>query len=100
MDIKQDVLKSTLQKIQKEKLSRYTARTEHLEKGGSPTYINRLIREDSPYLVLRAHNPVNWYAWGDEAFVEEKRKNKPIFLSIAGRSYPDKLNVGRSLQYR
>ncbi|MCL2772363.1 MAG: thioredoxin domain-containing protein [Oscillospiraceae bacterium] len=43
---------------------------------------NRLINEKSPYLLQHAHNPVDWYAWGDEAFVEAKRQDKPIFLSI------------------
>lgn len=43
---------------------------------------NRLIKEDSPYLLQHAHNPVDWYAWGDEAFEKAKQQNKPIFLSI------------------
>jgi uncharacterized protein YyaL (SSP411 family) len=45
-------------------------------------YTNRLIREKSPYLLLHAHNPVDWYPWGEEAFAKAKRENKPIFLSI------------------
>ena len=43
---------------------------------------NRLIHEKSPYLLQHAHNPVDWYAWGEEAFDKAKRENKPIFLSI------------------
>ncbi len=43
---------------------------------------NRLARETSPYLLLHAHNPVDWYAWGPEAFEKAKKENKPIFLSI------------------
>jgi hypothetical protein len=43
---------------------------------------NRLAKETSPYLLLHAHNPVDWYAWGPEAFEAAKRENKPIFLSI------------------
>ena len=43
---------------------------------------NRLINEKSPYLLQHAHNPVDWYPWGDEAFDKAKRENKPIFLSI------------------
>ncbi|MCA9076672.1 MAG: DUF255 domain-containing protein [Planctomycetaceae bacterium] len=43
---------------------------------------NRLAKETSPYLLLHAHNPVDWYAWGPEAFEKAKRENKPIFLSI------------------
>ena len=43
---------------------------------------NRLIDEQSPYLLQHAFNPVEWYPWGDEAFNVAKRENKPIFLSI------------------
>jgi uncharacterized protein YyaL (SSP411 family) len=43
---------------------------------------NRLIHEKSPYLLQHAHNPVDWYPWGDEAFEKARRENKPIFLSI------------------
>ena len=45
-------------------------------------YTNRLARERSPYLLQHAHNPVNWYPWGTEAFDTAKKENKPIFLSI------------------
>jgi uncharacterized protein YyaL (SSP411 family) len=45
-------------------------------------YTNRLIHEQSPYLLLHAHNPVDWYPWGEEAFAKAKRENKPIFLSV------------------
>lgn len=43
---------------------------------------NLLIHEKSPYLLQHAHNPVNWYPWGDEAFERAKNEDKPIFLSI------------------
>jgi uncharacterized protein YyaL (SSP411 family) len=43
---------------------------------------NRLIHEKSPYLLQHAHNPVDWYAWGDEAFAKAKAEDKPIFLSV------------------
>ncbi len=43
---------------------------------------NRLINEKSPYLMQHAFNPVDWYAWGEEAFEKAKIENKPIFLSI------------------
>ena len=51
---------------------------------GAPRYhyTNRLIHAKSPYLLLHAHNPVDWYAWGDEAFEKARKENKPIFLSI------------------
>ncbi|WXG44182.1 MAG: thioredoxin domain-containing protein [Promethearchaeati archaeon SRVP18_Atabeyarchaeia-1] len=44
--------------------------------------VNRLISEKSPYLLQHAHNPVDWYPWGSEAFEEAKKQDKPIFLSI------------------
>jgi uncharacterized protein len=47
-----------------------------------PRHTNRLIKETSPYLLQHAHNPVDWYAWGEEALEKSKRENKPIFLSI------------------
>lgn len=43
---------------------------------------NRLINEKSPYLLQHAYNPVDWYAWGQEAFDKAKQENKLIFLSI------------------
>lgn len=45
-------------------------------------YTNHLIDENSPYLLSHAHNPVNWYPWGDEALSRAKAEDKPIFLSI------------------
>ena len=46
------------------------------------THTNQLIGETSPYLLQHAHNPVNWYPWGPEAFAIAKKQNKPIFLSV------------------
>jgi uncharacterized protein YyaL (SSP411 family) len=46
------------------------------------THTNRLVNETSPYLLQHAHNPVDWYPWGDEAFQKAKAENKPILLSI------------------
>ncbi|MBN2129846.1 MAG: thioredoxin domain-containing protein [Sedimentisphaerales bacterium] len=45
-------------------------------------HANRLIHETSPYLLQHAHNPVDWYAWGPEAFDRARREDKPVFLSI------------------
>jgi uncharacterized protein YyaL (SSP411 family) len=45
-------------------------------------HTNRLAREKSPYLLQHAHNPVDWFAWNDEAFARARRENKPVFLSI------------------
>ncbi|MGE0083620.1 MAG: thioredoxin domain-containing protein [Desulfococcaceae bacterium] len=46
------------------------------------THSNHLIREKSHYLLQHAHNPVNWYPWGDEAFAQARIQDKPLFLSI------------------
>jgi uncharacterized protein YyaL (SSP411 family) len=43
---------------------------------------NRLIEEKSPYLLKHAHNPVDWYPWGEEAFRRARGEDKPIFLSV------------------
>ncbi len=48
----------------------------------NPAHSNRLANEKSPYLLQHAHNPVDWYPWGEEAFEKARRENKPIFLSI------------------
>jgi uncharacterized protein YyaL (SSP411 family) len=49
---------------------------------GAPQYTNRLINESSPYLQHHAHNPVDWYPWGEEALAKAKAEDKPIHLSI------------------
>src|SRR5512144_957621 len=43
---------------------------------------NRLSEESSPYLRQHAHNPVDWYPWGEEAFARARAENKPVLLSI------------------
>ena len=45
-------------------------------------YTNKLIGETSPYLLQHAHNPVDWYPWGDEAFAKAKAEDKPVIVSI------------------
>src|SRR5215510_4739225 len=47
-----------------------------------PKHTNRLAKESSPYLLQHAHNPVDWFPWGQEAFAKARREDKPIFLSI------------------
>jgi uncharacterized protein len=47
-----------------------------------PEHTNRLAQEKSPYLLQHAHNPVDWYPWGEEAVAKARRENKPIFLSV------------------
>jgi len=77
-----ETLQQTLAQSLSDKGEHYEPRTEHLKEDGSPKYVNRLIQEDSPYLVQHAHNPVNWYAWGAEAFETATKEDKPVFLSI------------------
>jgi uncharacterized protein YyaL (SSP411 family) len=47
-----------------------------------PKHTNRLIHETSPYLRQHAHNPVDWYPWGEDVFAKARAENKPILLSI------------------
>jgi uncharacterized protein YyaL (SSP411 family) len=47
-----------------------------------PQFTNRLAQETSPYLRQHAHNPVDWFPWGDEALARARRQERPIFLSI------------------
>lgn len=48
----------------------------------SKKYTNRLSQESSPYLLQHAHNPVDWYPWGEEAFKKAQLEDKPILVSI------------------
>lgn len=75
-------IEKRLREVEESKHGSYDKRTEHLDESGRGVFINRLIEEDSPYLLQHAHNPVNWYAWGDEAFAAAQATGKPIFLSI------------------
>jgi uncharacterized protein YyaL (SSP411 family) len=52
------------------------------ERDGRTPYTNRLAAETSPYLQLHAHDPVDWFPWGTEAFEKARREGKVIFLSI------------------
>jgi uncharacterized protein YyaL (SSP411 family)/aryl-alcohol dehydrogenase-like predicted oxidoreductase len=49
---------------------------------GSARHVNRLIHSTSPYLLQHAHNPVDWYPWGEEALQRAREEDKPILLSI------------------
>ena len=75
-------LKQALLSAYNNKGKDYQARTRYLDGNKQPLYINRLIREDSPYLLQHAHNPVDWSPWGDEAFAKASQENKAVFLSI------------------
>ncbi len=60
----------------------YRPRTRHLRADGWAKYTNRLFLESSPYLQQHAHNPVNWYPWGDEAFETARKLARPVLLSV------------------
>jgi uncharacterized protein YyaL (SSP411 family) len=79
-----DALASRLAAALAAKGPAYVPRTHHLVGPSKtiPKYTNRLILEPSPYLLQHAHNPVDWRPWGDEAFAEAKRLNRPIFLAV------------------
>ena len=77
-----EALQQRLDQVLASKGPSYVPRTHHLTDDGSPQFTNRLIEESSPYLLQHAHNPVNWYAWSDEAFERAKREDKPVFLSV------------------
>lgn len=75
-------LEQRLRAAEQAKQGQYDKRTEHLDAEGRGVFINRLILEDSPYLLQHAHNPVNWFPWGAEAFEVARAEDKPVFLSI------------------
>jgi len=52
------------------------------DRPGEHRYTNRLVNSADPYLLLHAHNPVDWYPWGPDALARAKNENKPIFLSV------------------
>ena len=54
----------------------------HVDAHGQPLFTNRLQNAASPYLLQHAHNPVDWYPWGDEAFHVARRTRRPVLLSI------------------
>jgi uncharacterized protein YyaL (SSP411 family) len=53
-----------------------------IEENGKPIYTNALIHETSPYLLQHAHNPVNWFPWGDEALNKAKKEDKMLLISV------------------
>ncbi len=57
-------------------------RTRHLHPDGTAQFTNRLALETSPYLRQHAHNPVNWFPWGDEAFALAAELGRPVLLSV------------------
>ncbi len=74
-----DKLNKKITHMHKTRGKDYKPRTRHLQPDGSARYTNRLYLESSPYLLQHAHNPVNWYPWGDEAFAMAKNSIAPYF---------------------
>lgn len=75
-------LSAKLQKIVKAKGTSYRPRTQYKINAHTPKYTNRLVLETSTYLQQHAHNPVNWYPWGEEAFEAARIRGIPVLLSI------------------
>ena len=75
-------LTQQIEEMQEQRGGSYKPRTKHLDAQGQAQYTNRLFLESSPYLLQHAHNPVNWYPWGDEAFETAKKKKLPVLLSV------------------
>jgi uncharacterized protein YyaL (SSP411 family) len=77
-----DDLKNRIEEMRIKRGDAYTPRTRHFEANGRAKYTNRLFLESSPYLLQHAHNPVDWYPWGDEAFEAAKALDRPVLLSV------------------
>ncbi len=59
-----------------------TQNNKNAKMNNSHSYSNELIHESSPYLLQHAHNPVNWYPWGEKALKKAKDENKMIIISV------------------
>ena len=81
-DAPNDELDEQLQQAWARREPGYKPRTQHLQPDGTPKYTNRLFFESSPYLLQHAHNPMNWHAWGDEAFEKARALGRPVLLSV------------------
>jgi uncharacterized protein YyaL (SSP411 family) len=78
----ENMLLKKIEEMRKIRGENYKPRTKHILSDGWAKYTNRLFLETSPYLLQHAHNPVNWYPWGDEAFETAKKLNRPVLLSV------------------
>lgn len=70
------------EKLRQRRGEKYRPRTRHVREDGLAKYTNRLFLETSPYLLQHAHNPVNWFPWGAEAFELAKQLRRPVLVSI------------------
>ncbi|HBA88511.1 MAG TPA: thioredoxin domain-containing protein [Geobacter sp.] len=71
-----------LEQVLRRRGESYRPRTRHLQPDGRAKYTNRLFLQTSPYLLQHAHNPVNWFPWGDEAFDLARQLERPLLVSI------------------
>ena len=78
----EDAILKEFEKMRKIRGKDYRPRTRHLRPDGGAKFTTRLFLESSPYLIQHAHNPVNWYPWGDEAFETARKLNRPVLLSV------------------
>ena len=60
----------------------YEKRTEHLRSDGYGVFVNRLIEQDSTYLLQHAHNPVDWHPWNEQTLDKAKSEGKLLLISI------------------
>ncbi len=75
-------LENEIRNLAQRRGASYQPRTRHLDDQGGAIYTNRLFLESSPYLLQHAHNPVDWYPWGEEAFDTARRLDRPVLLSV------------------
>ena len=75
-------LENKIRKMARQRGDDYRPRTRHLDDQGRAIYTNRLFLESSPYLLQHAHNPVDWYPWGNEAFDTARRLDRPVLISV------------------
>ena len=66
---------------------------------GEEKRANRLVKEKSPYLLLHAHNPVDWYPWGEEAFAKAKKENKDMVF-LMDTDLDTSANSSRNFRYK
>ncbi len=78
----EDALIQKFEAIKKARGKNYRPRARHAQPDGWPIYTNRLFLETSPYLLQHAHNPVDWYPWGKDAFAAAQRLDRPVLLSV------------------
>ena len=71
-----------IEQVRQRRGQSYRPRTRHLRPDGQAKYTNRLFLETSPYLLQHAHNPVNWFPWGNEAFDLARQLGRPLLVSI------------------